>query len=128
MLRARNQDPLSLANPKSSGAESRRAGRLRCQAVRCSLGEVLDLSAGGMRVAAKRDPGISADTVFDVRIDSPTGPCTVKAHVVWVTKRGWRRYELGVRFVELTPESRATLTLIARAAPTNTTFHTPDAA
>jgi len=46
---------------------------------------------------------------------SVDGPVLAHAKLVWIKKRGWRRFELGVQFVDVTETLRAALCATARA-------------
>lgn len=121
MLRARNSNPLSSISSRTT-EESRRHGRLRCEAVTCSLGRVLDASASGMRVLCRGRLPVPMNEPFGMTIHAPEGPFTVIATAVWSKKVGFRRHEVGLVFGDLPPAARRSLTLLARAAAGNTTF------
>src|SRR5687768_7778330 len=91
------------ANP-APGSERRSHGRLRQQGVLCNLGVVLDLSAGGMRVLSTKNH----EGEMMVRIWTVSEKALVKVGVVWSQRVGFRRYVIGMRFLELS-ESSATM-------------------
>jgi hypothetical protein len=97
--------------------DNRSRGRMRCNNVETSIGPVLDFSSTGMRVLTKREIKINEDDTLEVRITSAFDPVTVPVAVRWSKKLGWRRYETGVQFVDLTDEARAVLAEIARSVP-----------
>lgn len=107
----------------SGGSELRKAGRVRCQHITCSLGEVADLSASGMRVLCKNNPHIEPNQAICFYLHSLEGKDTpVTAEVAWSRKVGWRKHELGVRFLDVLPELRMALLQLCRASAYNETF------
>jgi hypothetical protein len=103
---------------------ARRCGRVRVQMITCSLGDVLDLSATGMRVRTRGRPP-EEGAVVGVRVEGLVRPVDVRATVVWVRKAGWRKLELGLKFEELSREDRSELAAIARTAPMNDVLGQP---
>lgn len=105
---------------------NRKAGRVRCQYVTCSLGEVSDLSSTGLRVLCKKNPGIAAGQAVCFRLNTLEGqelPVTVE--VAWVRKAGWFRHELGMRFLDVSPELRMALLQLCRASAYNESMNDP---
>ena len=108
----RNMLPL----PVTGFAESqRRSGRVRCRDLHCSLGEVLDLSAGGMRVRGRPDKALAVGVAVEVALLCSPFVVHLKARIVWVRKSGWRTQELGLMFLDLSAPSRRSLNDLARA-------------
>lgn len=99
--------------------ESRRIGRVRCQNVRSSLGEVLDISGTGLRVRSRSRPPIREGQNFDLSLHVLGRDLTVGAHAVWVRKCGWRRWEMGIAFSRLGKDARNSLRDLARATTIN---------
>jgi hypothetical protein len=98
--------------------QPRRGGRVRLSQVRCSLGEVLDLSATGMRIRARR---VRAEqgAMINVTIFGLTRSEEVSARVVWKRRTGWFSEELGLAFEDLSPSAKSELAAIARTIPLN---------
>lgn len=119
MLRARNAPALPTV---SFDANARRHGRLRVAALTCTLGPVLDLSASGMRVECRGKPPIREGEAAELTMHAPFGPFTVKTRVHWIRRAGFRRYHIGLEFVDMTDEGRKALNLIARSVPTDVTI------
>lgn len=93
------------------GEDRRHKGRVRQETLRCSLGKVLDLSATGLRVElTQKLPKQLRDKPFDIEIRGICGGVTLKAEVAWLKRKGLRKAEAGVRFLELTPEHTMKLT------------------
>jgi hypothetical protein len=103
---------------------ARRCGRVRVEMITCCLGDVLDLSATGMRVRSKGRVPQEGQTL-GVRIEGMIKPIDVRATVVWARKSGWRKMELGLRFEDVTQEIRSELAAIARTAPLNEVLGKP---
>src|SRR4051812_23125156 len=101
-----------------TAAQRRRCGRVICQDIRSSLGEVLDLSAGGARVRTrKRPPSEGADV--KVVISSFAGDLHLTAKAVWVRAVTLGVWEIGLTFTGLTPDTLQSLTAVARASAHN---------
>jgi hypothetical protein len=79
----------------------RSSGRQRLEALRCNLGPVLDLSAGGMRVLSKR----SRSGELLVTLRSFGRKVTVAAKVAWSRRIGFRRHLVGLSFTNVNPDS-----------------------
>ena len=117
---ARNLRLVGSVHGDSADANQRRHGRLRMQDIECSLGIVMDLSASGMRIRTRlRVP--EAGRVFTVTLASLDGPVLVGCRVRWWRKAGVLTKELGIEFVEPTPEIAAELGRLASRAAHNET-------
>ena len=97
-------------SPCTRGCASRRRfGRFSAGRLGCNLGRVMDLSGGGMRVrCSRRSSGIVEVQLWTVKCRT-----TVQAKIVWARRIGFRNYELGLEFRDLTPESREDLNMFA---------------
>ncbi len=69
-------------------------------AVNSNLGRVLDLSGGGLRVLGKK----KADGQGRVELISAIDSVVFPARVVWCHKVGFRKYVIGLEFIDLTTE------------------------
>lgn len=119
--RPRNPQPI----PSRSFPNSKRThGRVVVEAIYCSLGEILDASAAGMRILTTKKTKLKAQDIVRFTVNGPTGPFELEARVMWITQRGWKWYEFGVQFISVTPEGRQGLTTLAASAAGNTTFPT----
>src|SRR5262245_6752646 len=101
---------------RSSDGNARRNGRVRCQWTHCDLGEILDLSASGMRVRSRKKIAAEVGARISAIIEGMDGPFDVSGGVVWKKKVGLFKWEMGIEFVDLTPEANKALVLIARSA------------
>jgi len=110
--------PEERAQKRASADRPRRGGRVRLSQVKCSLGDVLDLSATGMRVRARRIHAAEGATIR-VTVFGLTRAEDVSAKVVWIRRTGWFRREVGLAFQDLSPSARSELAAIARTIPLN---------
>ncbi len=100
---------IPLDNYHQLGDERRAHGRLPQELLQSSVGPVLDLSMGGMRVHCRKPPkGSIAVELLDVE-----GPVTVRAEVMWVRKLGFRKYEVGLGFPHVPSEVAKQLTRVS---------------
>jgi hypothetical protein len=107
------------------GSNCRRAGRVRIEEVGCTLGEVLDLSATGLRLRCARRPEKHAGDELDVELDGVDGAFIVRVRVAWVRRIGLRRHEMGLEFISPDARTCEALAALARTAPMNESFHHP---
>lgn len=112
--------------PAKPAPDFRRSGRLRIEAVTCSLGEILDLSKSGMRILTRRsmNPGPAYNLpavihAFDRRLE-------LTCRVAWVKKAGLLKREVGLEFGELTDQQSQMLGRIARTAASNAQLRCAD--
>lgn len=99
--------------------EARRTGRVRCRSVRCSIGDVLDLSGTGLRARTRGKPTVREGQRFDLSLHILGRTVTVGARVAWVRKAGWRRYEVGVNFENVGEAAKRSLRDLARVEAIN---------
>ncbi len=66
----------------------------------CSLGPVLDITSAGMRVMCRRIP--KDEVKFD--LNTTVDPLPVRAKVVWAKRLGFRKHEVGLHFIQPSPE------------------------
>lgn len=92
----------------------RRAGRLACNMLKSSFGDVLDLSITGMRSRSTQPIEAPVGQIVDFDLETVAGTVRLQGKVVWATKKGWRRHEFGIQFVNVTDQLRRTLVEVAR--------------
>lgn len=95
--------------PDRHGADRRTDNRLRVSAVESSLGPVLDLSLGGARVRSKKRLAGRAS----VEIRAAGEVVALEAEVSWSRRVGLRKFESGLRFLDVTPDAARKLTRIS---------------
>lgn len=105
---------------RHNGRDPRRAhNRLRVELVDSNLGPILDLSRGGARIFTRKPRTGRIALTLTTHDDT----LTVDADAIWSRKLGWRRYELGVQFVDLSPDDAERLTTICLNASVRRTLH-----
>lgn len=116
----RNELPAPGANEPAATKEClRRHGRVRTAgAVICSLGEVVDISASGMRVRCSGRPEARVGRRINITIAGDGDPFLVAMRPVWIRKVGFFKYELGGCFEDVDESTRMQLLLIARSSVT----------
>jgi hypothetical protein len=80
----------------------------------CDLGEVVDLSGTGMRITCKGKPQIKLGLVRKIKIRCADGNLLVIGRSVWMKRRGLRRFEVGIQFVDLKPGVARALESLAK--------------
>ena len=95
--------------------EQRRHGRLRAADTTTSLGDVMDISASGMRIRRKGNATLRVGHEFVIQIHVADRICSVPVQVVRIQKVGWRTTDFGLRFM-LNPEQQRDFGQIARLA------------
>jgi signal transduction histidine kinase len=90
--------PIKELNPSWDGRRAH--GRFMQESVRSTLGEVIDFSLGGVRLRCKNVPAEQVD--LEISDDEET--LTMRAEVAWSKRLGIRKHEVGLRFVNLSPE------------------------
>lgn len=89
-----------------SAMEKRQYGRHRPDGLACNLGQVVDLSEGGMRLLSKRERQGSQTVVFTT---PRQGKLTLRGRVAWRREIGFREHVLGVTFEEISTADRTNL-------------------
>ena len=84
-------------------------GRVRQESLTCTLGPVLDLSVGGLRVLSVR-PQSGAIRICLCGMDIEL---TLHAKVVWTRRLGFRRHEQGLSFIDVDEDVMRILARIA---------------
>ena len=84
-----------------ASSEDRRSKiRIPQSELHCSLGQVMDISLTGMRVTCRRMP--KKVVAFD--LNTAVAPMPVCAKVAWAKRVGFRKYEVGLHFLDRSPE------------------------
>lgn len=111
-------DPRARRGDPDPDSPARRHGRVRVSGANASLGRILDISAGGMRVASRAmaHPPRQGTTI-PVQIDVGDQEwMSVTCRVAWVRSTGMRRRELGLEFVQIDQEVKRALLAIAHTS------------
>lgn len=99
--------------------DRRTRGRVRVELTETNLGRVIDLSSTGMKVASRWGQRLEKGQRVRVKIRSVYGNLDIAAQVMWITKQGWLKQELGLHFLELDEGQKKLLTHIGRSAASN---------
>lgn len=92
----------------------RRGERFPAVGLSCHLGQVLDLSASGMRVQHAGRPVIDRGAVVQLGIRNQTQKVQVSARIAWVNRTSWKTYEIGFQFIDVKPGVASVLVNLAR--------------
>ncbi len=98
--------------------DSRRHGRVRTESLTCSLGDVMDISASGLRVRCHGRSTCSVGKRIEITLPGEDGSFRVFARPVWIRKTGIFKHEVGVCFEDLDEDARLQLGALARSAVT----------
>ena len=109
------------ADKTDDGKEGRRHGRVLTQGVICSVGDVLDLSASGMRIKTRFKMPAEGE-IFPITVFTMDGPLAILGKVRWVRRRGIFLREAGVEFFDLGPRSKTVLAELAGRVAYNETM------
>ncbi len=104
----------------------RKAHRYDGETVRCALGEIADLSSTGMRVICDGKPPVRTGGVMPIRLKFSDGSLEVGTQVRWCKRRGLKRYEIGLQFIQLKPGMAKVLEAIARFGMAEAAKHMDD--
>lgn len=97
-------------------SQQRRTGRIAPEGVDCDRGEVLDLSAGGVRLAGcGQRPGKAGEPIT-FKLDWGLGEMEFEGVIVRIDRRKIFGWVAGVRFENLTPAHKQALSKAAMLA------------
>ncbi len=116
--------PEAFTAPTDIGDDPRRADpRHATESVTCLLGELLDISSSGMRVRCQGKPPFAVGGVSTVKLSFQGGHLHVTVQERWRRRSGWRAYQLGLKFVNTSPNVMAAIDSLVTFG-----FIAPDAA
>lgn len=118
---SRNQD-INFQKLGMEHADKRRHGRVLTQGIKCDIGEVLDLSASGMRIRTRYKLPEDPNQVFVITLLTMDGPLALLSRVRWVKKAGLFMREAGLEFFDIGPRSRQVLQQLAGRVAYNQTM------
>lgn len=96
------------------GTHPRASERFRVQGLSCALGEIVDLSATGMRLRHKGRPPVRAGDVHAFTVESESQAVRAQGRVAWVRRRGVGTFEIGVQFQGIKPGVSRALVQLAK--------------
>lgn len=103
------------------GNDKRNYSRFNQEMLECNLGKVLDLSLGGMRVLAT---GLKPpENAVDIEIEYEDKNVRLCGEVVWTTRTGFRKHEVGIKFIGVTPNTAREVTRISMLHRQQQTFN-----
>jgi hypothetical protein len=91
----------------------------------CPLGQVQDISASGVRVFLKGRLRVEVGQELQIDLKAVDRAVPVDVKVMWIQQRGWRRFELGLQFQNVSPPIAIAISELARyvAATADRGFH-----
>lgn len=108
-------------NPKmtmetQATSDRRRHGRLRCESTCSCIGNVLDISASGMRVQRTGRHVMEVGDGFRITVHPDAGEpiLTLPSRVVWIERKSFRKHVYGIEFAELNDDQKRLLGELAR--------------
>ncbi len=102
-------EPQELLRTRTRADNRRAQGRLPQELLRSNLGPVLELSMGGIRVRCTR----ALKGEVDVELMELEEPVNMRAEVMWTRRDGLRKYEVGLKFLDLPQDVAERLTEIS---------------
>ena len=83
--------------------DKRRYPRFSTNVIACSLGDVVDLSAGGIRLRGRGKTPVCRGQIIPLTLKAHDSETVTKARVVHIRRVGLRTWEAGFAFVDLRP-------------------------
>ena len=90
--------------PAKSVIDKRRYPRFTTKVITCSLGDVMDLSAGGIRLRGKGKTPVCRGQIIPLTLRAHDSETVTKARVVHIRRVGLRTWEAGFAFVDIRPQ------------------------
>lgn len=98
----------------SGGTQRRRFERHPTEAVRCDVGDVLDLSGSGVRLQTATKPPIEVGQIARITLKFSGKVARLQVQARWIKRAGLKRHEIGLKFINTTPKTRAVIDSVAR--------------
>ena len=100
--------PLTMTDPvpATDSNEKRPAPRLPVEFLKCNLGDIVELGGGGLRIFSTKT---QKKRVVSVTFEN----MNIKAEVMWSKKISARKHDVGLDFLDVTPEQRSKILRIA---------------
>ncbi len=97
--------------------DRRKRGRIKANHTYCELGEVVDLSASGMKVFRKGRSVAKDGDELSLTIENTGNVAEVDCRIVYIEKTGFRKQTYGIEFLNVDEDKRRQLVKIARLGP-----------
>jgi PAS domain S-box-containing protein len=95
---------------ETTATANRTLPRMPQEFLNCNLGEVAELGAGGMRLFCAKPPrGPEVTITFDPGVFDKE----IRAEISWSKKIGRNKHDVGLRFLDLTPEEQKQILRVA---------------
>lgn len=101
------------AKHAKGASRPRHHDRVNAVGLSCHLGDVLDLSAGGLRVGREGKPSVERGSVVQIALRTAAQRVQVGGRVVWVRRVSWKRWEIGLQFIGVAPGVAAAIVELA---------------
>ena len=109
MWSGRNK-PKRFRAPAGDGQDPRRASlRQPTETLSCLLGDVIDISATGVRIRCQGKPPFSTGAISTIKLTFKGGKLAVSVQERWRKRRYLRGYEIGLKFVNTSPNVTAAI-------------------
>lgn len=93
--------------------ELRRHGRLLQKLLHCNIGQIVDLSANGMRIRSRKK-SLEVDQQIEIVLTGLTMPAPIFARVVWIKRAGlFGGYDMGMELINTNAEAVRFLAMVA---------------
>lgn len=81
--------------------DNRLCGRFKTEALKSNFGPVLNLSGSGLQLRSKRELVSDSAHPVEIVLRAHGSECRVKCMVVWCEKEGFRKYRVGLCYVNV---------------------------
>lgn len=89
--------------------DRRRAERHENNALSCQIGAVVNISSSGMKLKCEGKPPIKVGQIIDTKLDSGSQRVSVQASVIWIKRRGFKSFIVGMKFVNIKDSLKAAI-------------------
>jgi len=105
-----------MGSPKAQSKYPRRDERFTTLGMSCPLGEIVDLSASGMRIRSPSKPDVAKGQSNQFVLRTSKQKLTISGVVAWVHRQSLfsKQYEIGIRFTDSRDGTRDALVAFAK--------------
>lgn len=105
-----------MGSPKAKAKVQRRDLRFTTLGMSCPLGEIVDLSASGMKIRSTGKPNVALGQASKFVLRTSKQTLTVSGVVAWIRRRSLlsKQYEMGIRFTDARSGTREALVAFAK--------------